>query len=130
MPVPSSPLSLPLSLAALAAHHAAQRPDAVVRTFKLRDRFADLEERAVQCKFADCQHGPSHAGCAIQAAIAAGALDPKRLEGFLKLDKEIALLRQNRQKRQLTVRRRTRRDNQSQSRKFSDRHLPDSEYDR
>ena len=96
----------------------------------LRDRFADLEERAVQCKFADCQHGPANAGCAIQAAIAAGALDPKRLEGFLKLDKEIALLRQNRQKRQLTVRRRTRRDNQSQSRKFSDRHLPDSEYDR
>lgn len=95
----------------------------------LRDRFADLEERATQCKYGDCQHGSSNAGCAIQAAIAEGTLDAKRLEGFLKLDKEIAILRKNRQKRQLTVQRRTRRDNQSQSQKFSDRHRPDSEHD-
>ena len=95
----------------------------------LRDRFADLEERAAQCKYGDCQHGTANAGCAIQAAIAAGTLDARRLEGFLKLDKEIALLRKNRQKRQLTVQRRTRRDNQSQSKKFSDRSLPDLEHD-
>ena len=95
----------------------------------LRDRFADLEDLAARCKFADCRHGPSNAGCAIQAAIADGTLDPKRLEGFLKLDQEIALLRQNRQKRQLTVQRRTRRDMQSQSKKFSERHLPDLERD-
>ncbi len=46
MPVPSSPLSLPLSLAALAAHHAAQRPDALAIRFEGRDvSYAALHQR-------------------------------------------------------------------------------------
>lgn len=87
----------------------------------LRERFADLDELAKQCKFSDCRHGLANAGCAIQAAIKSGGLDPKRLDGLLKLDEEIAALQRNRQKRQMTVERRTRRDHQSTSRKFSDR---------
>ncbi len=35
-----------------------------------------------------CRHGPKNAGCAIQSAIAAGALDGKRLDGFPKLDQK------------------------------------------
>ena len=95
----------------------------------LRERFADLDALAAQCKFSDCRHGVSNAGCAIQAAIKAGKLDAKRLEGLLKLDEEIALLQRNRQKRQMTVERRTRRDHQSESRKYSERRVGDREHD-
>ena len=95
----------------------------------LRERFADLDELATQCKFTDCRHGPSNVGCAIQAAIKAGKLDAKRLEGLLKLDEEIALLQRNRKKRQMTVERRTRRDHQSQSRRFTERHGESQEAD-
>lgn len=95
----------------------------------LRDRFADLEALAQKCKFHDCRHAASNAGCAIQAAITVGTLDAKRLDGFLKLDKEIELLSQNRKKRQLTVARRTRRDEQSRSQKFSERHVAELEHD-
>lgn len=95
----------------------------------LRERFADLDELAKQCKYTDCRHGAANAGCAIQAAIAAGKLDAKRLEGLLKLDQEIALLQKNRQKRQMTVERRTRRAQQSQSRKYSERRIGNREHD-
>lgn len=91
----------------------------------LRDRFADLETLAAHCKYDNCQHSPLNAGCAIQTHIDAGKLDPKRLDGFLKLDDEIARLHQNRQKRQLTVERRTRRENQKRSQKFSEREQED-----
>ena len=95
----------------------------------LREQFADLDELAKQCKFTECRHGAANAGCAIQAAIKAGKLDAKRLEGLLKLDEEIALLQRNRQKRKMTVERRTRRDHQSQSRKYSERNAGDREHD-
>jgi len=93
----------------------------------LRDRFADLEELAARCKFSDCRHGMSNAGCAIQAGIQAGALDPRRLDGFLKLDEEISLLQKNRQKRQMTIERRARRETEKRSQKFSARHLSELE---
>lgn len=95
----------------------------------LRDRFADLEELTKQCKYTDCQHGKPNAGCAIQLAISAGKLDAKRLDGFIKLDQEIALLRQSRRKRQMTVDRRTRREDQTRSRKFSERRFHSMELD-
>jgi len=95
----------------------------------LRERFADLDELAQQCKFTDCRHGSANVGCAIQSAIKAGKLDAKRLEGLLKLDEEIALLQRNRKKRQMTVERRTRRDHQSQSRKFTERHGENQDLD-
>lgn len=93
----------------------------------LRERFADIEELAGQCRFGDCKHGPD-AGCAIRAAMAEGKLDSARLAGFLKLEEEIAKLRQSRKKRQMTVDRRTRRDYQSKSRKYDARKNHDSGY--
>jgi ribosome biogenesis GTPase len=93
----------------------------------LRERFADIEELAKQCQFDDCKHGPD-AGCAIRGAMAEGKMSPARFEGFLKLDDEIAKLRRSRKKRQMTVDHRARRDNQSKSRKFADRHDSEQEY--
>ncbi len=87
----------------------------------LRERFADLEGLAASCRFNDCRHGASQAGCAIQASIKAGELDPSRLEGFLKLDLELAKLHESRQKRQMTISRRDRRDQVGKSRKQADR---------
>lgn len=62
--------------------------------------FADIEELAPQCKFNDCNHD-AEPGCAVQAAIAAGALDPERLEGYRKLQGELyhLALRQDHQLR-------------------------------
>lgn len=95
----------------------------------LRERFADLEHLAAHCKFSDCRHGPKNAGCAIQAAIGAGTLDSKRLDGFLKLDQEIAALRQNRHKRRMTIERRTLRDRKKQSKRYADRRSTDGEFE-
>ena len=44
-------------------------------------------------------------------------------------DEEIARLQQNRKKRQMTVERRSRRDHQSESRKFSERRAGNRERD-
>jgi len=95
----------------------------------LRERFADLEALAGQCKYDNCTHGPNvqPAECALRAAIHAGTLDPARLGGFVKLEDEITKLRANRKKRQLTVDRRTRRDQQIKSRKFHERNEVDRE---
>lgn len=84
----------------------------------LRERFADLEALARQCRFSDCRHGAAQAGCAIQSAIADGKIALQRLDGFLKLDQELAVLQKNRQKRKMTIERRARRDYQSKSRRF------------
>jgi ribosome biogenesis GTPase / thiamine phosphate phosphatase len=49
--------------------------------------FADLEELATSCRFHDCGHA-SEPGCAVQAAIAGGALTARRLESWRKLRRE------------------------------------------
>lgn len=92
----------------------------------LRERFADIEELAAQCRFDNCRHGP-HPGCAIRAAMAEGKMDASRLEGFLKLDEEIAKLRLSRKKRSATIERRNRRDYQTKSRKYDARLETDEE---
>jgi ribosome biogenesis GTPase len=92
----------------------------------LRDRFADIEELAGQCKYHDCKHG-TDAGCAIRAAMAAGKLEAARFEGFQKLDEEIEALRANRKKRQMTVERRAKRDQRSKARHSDHRSDPDHE---
>lgn len=90
----------------------------------LRERFADIEELAGHCRFDNCRHGP-HAGCAIRMAVAEGKIVASRLEGFLKLEDEIAKLRASRQRRQMTINRRNRRDSQAKSRKYDARQDPD-----
>ena len=51
--------------------------------------FADIEALAQACRFSDCRH-QAEPGCAVQAAVAAGALDEDRLAGFRKLQRELA----------------------------------------
>ena len=53
----------------------------------LDEVFSDVATLASQCRFNDCSH-ESEPGCAVQAAIAAGSLDPDRLRRFRKLESE------------------------------------------
>jgi len=49
--------------------------------------FADIQALTEACKFRDCAH-ESEPGCAVTAAVAAGALDKERLERWRKLKRE------------------------------------------
>lgn len=49
--------------------------------------FSDLAELALTCRFSDCQH-ETEPGCAIQAAIENGDLEPERLKRWQKLQRE------------------------------------------
>ncbi|MDD9728542.1 ribosome small subunit-dependent GTPase A [Mameliella sp. AT18] len=49
--------------------------------------FEDIEDLARQCRFRDCAHA-GEPGCAVQAAIETGALDPDRLARWDKLRRE------------------------------------------
>ena len=49
--------------------------------------FADIEELAAQCRFADCTHS-AQPGCAVEAAVANGSLAQERLDSFFTLQKE------------------------------------------
>lgn len=86
----------------------------------LRERFADIEELAMQCRFHDCKHA-SDAGCAIREAVQEGKLDPERYEGYLKLDEEIEELTRRLKKRKMTVERRAKRDHRIKARNLADR---------
>jgi ribosome biogenesis GTPase len=65
--------------------------------------FADLEELAAACRFRDCSH-EKEPGCAIQAAIAAGTLEPDRLRRWQKLDREDRLHTESLQERHARTR--------------------------
>ncbi|RRH69065.1 ribosome small subunit-dependent GTPase A [Falsigemmobacter faecalis] len=49
--------------------------------------FAEITELAPECRFRDCTHA-HEPGCAVQAAVKAGSLDPARLERWRKLSEE------------------------------------------
>jgi ribosome biogenesis GTPase len=49
--------------------------------------FDDIETLAQNCRFRDCKHGDD-AGCALHAAVAAGQLETRRLNSYLKLQRE------------------------------------------
>ncbi|HEY8472324.1 MAG TPA: ribosome small subunit-dependent GTPase A [Natronosporangium sp.] len=51
--------------------------------------FADVTDLIAECRFADCQHR-TEPGCAIQAALAAGELSPRRWESWQRLQREAA----------------------------------------
>jgi ribosome biogenesis GTPase / thiamine phosphate phosphatase len=68
--------------------------------------FADIEERAIGCRFRDCQHG-TEPGCAVRAAVTAGEIPATRLESFHKLAGEQASqARQRDERAQLEEKRR------------------------
>ncbi len=86
----------------------------------LRERFADIDAIASRCRFHNCKH-VKDAGCAIRAAVESGTLDASRYEGYMKLEDEIAKLRKQRKKRQMTVERRNKRDHKIKARNRVDR---------
>ncbi|MFB7897102.1 ribosome small subunit-dependent GTPase A [Streptomyces xiamenensis] len=53
----------------------------------LQQAFAEIEELARACRFADCAHD-SEPGCAIQRAIEDGELPERRLASYRKLERE------------------------------------------
>lgn len=55
----------------------------------LSETFADIEELAQQCRFSDCSH-QGEPGCAVEKAIAAGTLDSRRVNNYMKLQREQA----------------------------------------
>jgi ribosome biogenesis GTPase / thiamine phosphate phosphatase len=60
--------------------------------------FPEIEELAAECRYRDCSHNAEE-GCAVQAAIDDGTLDPGRFSSYVKMRKEAAYL-----ERQLDVR--------------------------
>lgn len=54
----------------------------------IESAFADVEELAEACRFADCRH-QGEPGCAVAAAVAAGELPAERLESYRKLQREL-----------------------------------------
>jgi ribosome biogenesis GTPase len=55
----------------------------------LDEVFADVAALATACRFSDCTH-QSEPGCAIQAAVASGTIEPERLKRYQKLQREEA----------------------------------------
>lgn len=59
--------------------------DAIERVFE------DIAQLSAQCRFRDCQHA-GEPGCAVEAAVAEGALSMARIESYRKLRREQAFL--------------------------------------
>ena len=57
----------------------------------LEAAFADIETLARACRFTDCTHR-KEPGCAVQAAVQAGVLEPDRLSGWEKLRRELSFV--------------------------------------
>ena len=53
--------------------------------------FADIEVLAAGCRFGDCAHR-AEPGCAVQSAISVGMLEPRRLDSYRKLERELGRL--------------------------------------
>lgn len=54
----------------------------------LRQVFEDIDTLAAGCRFNDCAHG-GEPGCAVGEAVAAGDIDPRRLERFIAMSAEL-----------------------------------------
>jgi ribosome biogenesis GTPase len=57
----------------------------------LGDTFHDITELERKCRFADCRH-ETEPGCAVQAALADGLLDPERWRHYRELERELSEL--------------------------------------
>lgn len=60
--------------------------------------FPEITERASLCRFRDCSHR-SEPGCAVQAAIAEGTIEPRRLEHWRALKEEMERAASGRRRR-------------------------------
>ena len=54
-------------------------------------QYAALVVRDRHCRFGDCAHR-QEPDCAVREAVESGSLDPKRLENYLKMGKELEYL--------------------------------------
>jgi ribosome biogenesis GTPase len=61
--------------------------------------FADVEELAAACRFADCAHD-GEPGCAVMAALQSGRLPERRWASYRKLRREAAWIAARRDARQ------------------------------
>lgn len=86
----------------------------------LRESFADLEELAGACRFADCSHRKD-LGCAIRAAVEEGKLAAERHESFLNLENEIKQLLRRAEKRRMATERWAKRSHRVKARNLEDR---------
>lgn len=59
-----------------------------VETANLSKTFSDIDELMCQCRFHDCTH-TTEPGCAVQNALATGALNERRYANYQKLKREI-----------------------------------------
>lgn len=59
----------------------------------LQDAFSDIETLAKGCQYRDCDHKGT-SGCAVLAAIESNALEARRLQNYLKLQKEQSYLKE------------------------------------
>ena len=71
----------------------------------VREAFDDVEALAIGCQFTDCRHR-EEPRCAVKAAVAAGRLQPDRLEGYLKLQDELLALARQQDERALLEKKR------------------------
>ncbi|MFB3852741.1 MAG: ribosome small subunit-dependent GTPase A [Vicinamibacterales bacterium] len=63
----------------------------------IKEVFREIEELAARCRFNDCRH-EIEPGCAVREAAATSGLDPRRLEGYLKLRAEARSLEERQEK--------------------------------
>ena len=63
------------------------------------ETFDDVSKYAAACRYSDCSHS-SEPGCAVQQALADGALDPERFERYRRMMAESARLRLRSQERE------------------------------
>jgi ribosome biogenesis GTPase len=73
----------------------------------LEDAFEDIAELAAGCRFSDCRH-EGEPGCAIEAALADGRLDPERWQSYRELQRELAELEERLERRERSRARRGR----------------------
>jgi ribosome biogenesis GTPase len=62
----------------------------------LAGSFGDIEALSQRCRFLDCQH-QGQPGCALDAALESGELDPARLNSYFKLQRELLYHEQRKQ---------------------------------
>jgi ribosome biogenesis GTPase / thiamine phosphate phosphatase len=60
--------------------------------------FDDIAEIVAQCRFGDCQH-TTEPGCAIRSALESGSLQEDRLQSYRKLQRELAYVERQHDKR-------------------------------
>ncbi len=71
----------------------------------LGEAFPDLTIISAGCKFSDCQHS-NEPGCAVKAAVETGQITRERYASFLKLQRELAFMAEERKQHTYTVNKR------------------------